>query len=216
MKVHVLCPFYRTHFANTLVRYFESEGVEYYPIVAPKEDIEFGVPWVHNIRVKELEPGEQCFRKFNDFIDTQSICDNDYYAFACDETVFEPGFFEIIKNQTAKVIFVSAYRGDTVPNDGSTPHAAHTHYVRSEEDIRVGYIGLGQFIVKGSVLKRVRFKIDAPVCDGEFAVLLSHRYKGNVAFLTDWFVFSNYLQRGRFTNKEALLKSNWELPEWIE
>jgi hypothetical protein len=35
-------------------------NIEWYPIVAPKEDVEFHRSWIHPVKVKELEPGEQC------------------------------------------------------------------------------------------------------------------------------------------------------------
>ena len=215
MILHILCPFYRVNLAKTLVKYFEPEKIEYYPIVAPKEDIDFGVSWVHNIRVKELNTGEQCFRKFNDFADNQSIYDNDYYAFVCDETVFEPGFFYIIRNQTGDVIFFSSYRGDSIPSDGSTPHLPGVFYVKSKNDVRIGTIGLGQFIIKGSVFKKTRFKVDKSVCDGEFAVELLYGNNGRIAYLPNSFVFSNYLQPGRFTDESKFIKSHWKLPEII-
>jgi hypothetical protein len=215
MKVHVLCPFYRIHFAKTLLHYYRPEKIEYYPIVAPKEDIQFGEDWVHSVRVKELEPGQQCLRKFNDFIETQEIHNDDYYGFACDETVYEPGFFDMLRRQTAKIVMCSSYRGDSVPRDGSAPHPATPLIIKDKRDIRAGHIGLGQYFITGEILRYVRFGINSSCSDGHFAEMLRHNFDDMITFLPNWFVFANYLQPGRFTRKDRFLKPHWELPRYV-
>jgi len=215
MDIHILSAFYRTHFIKTLIHYYEPENIIYHAIVAPERNATFDVDWMRPVYTKELYPGEQCYRKFNDFIDTQPIIDNDYYGFVCDECVYEPGFFDVIRQQTAKIIMYSSYRGDSIPNDGSPPHPAEPLIIKEYKDVYAGHIGLGQFIVNGEILKQMRFKLHDESCDGYFAEELVKRFATDIVFLPNWFLFANYLQPGRHTKKNSFLKPHWELPKII-
>jgi hypothetical protein len=216
MKIHILTPFYRIHLAQTLIHYYEPMGIEWYPIVAPKEDIPFDRDWIHPIHVTELAPKETCARKFNDFLDTQEVIDNDYYGFMCDDNMYEPEFFDVIRKQTAKILIVSAYRGDTLPPDYTVArHGTNILKITSLKNIRIGQIDYCQYIIKGKIFKQNRFDTFNKVNDGVYAVNLRLTYPNDIVFLPDSYVFFNYLQPGRYTTTSTFVKSTWSLPNII-
>jgi hypothetical protein len=230
MKIHVLTPFFRKHLIPTLIRYLEPHNIEWYPIIAPNEQIDlkkenlselFNREWIHPVVVKDFDPREGSFRKFNDFLDTQEIIDDDYYCFMSDDDGYEPGFFDVIRKQTARVIMCSMYRGNHLPTADKTcaPHSTSPLFMRNIEDIRFCHVGQEQFIIKGEIFKKHRWSNhgtrNAPV-DGAYAIELKEKYKDEILFLPDLFVFFNYLQPRRYNKRQRqrkpLLKSTWEFP----
>ena len=217
MKIHILTPFWRTYLAPTLIHYLEPMGIEWYPVVAPKEDIPFDRDWIHPIHVDELVPPTTCARKINDFLDTQEVINDDYYGFMCDDNMYEPGFFDIIRQQTAKILIVSAYRGDTIPPDRTIArHSTSILRITSLKGIRIGQIDYCQYIIKGEIFKQNRFDIYNKVTDGAYAVHLRLTYPNDIVFLPDSYVFFNYFQPGRYTTAKTFVKSTWMLPEIIK
>jgi hypothetical protein len=215
MKIHIITAFYRVHLAQTLIHYLEPMGIEWYPVVAPKEDIPFDKEWIHPIHVNELLHNEFPYRKINDFLDTQEVIDDDYYGFMSDDNMYEPGFFDIIKTQTAKIIICSLYRGDTIPNDDAISKYPPTILKPvTLKNIRIGHIDLAQYIIKGEIFKKNRFNISTPVADGLYAVNLRINYQNDIVFLPDSYVFFNYFQIGRYTKKDTFIKDTWELPKY--
>ena len=214
MDIHILTPFYRKDLAASLIHYWRSCGIKWYPLMAPSDWMEFDEDWIYPIRVGELKPGDNCFVKVDEFSTTQPIIDNDYYGVTCDETVYEPGFFDILYQQTAKVVMCSSYRGDSIPNDGSAPHPTHPLIINGPDDVQYCKIGMGQWFVKGSVLRNLRYNDSDRRDDGHYALALKQNFPNDIVFLPDWFSLANFLQKGRHTNKEAFLKPHWELPEF--
>jgi hypothetical protein len=217
MRVHIISAFYRKQLVPTLVNYFEPMNIDWYP-VCDYNDIEIfkdnTKTWIHPILCPPLKlPGDQAFKKLNDFIDQKIIIDNDYYCFCGDDDMYEPGFFDVIKQQTAKIIFTSIACGDTIPP--TSPHNIHPMIIRTFDDIAICRIGLPQYIIKGEILKQIRFKNEQPYDDGTFAVELKTRFPNDCIFLPDLFAFGNYFEPGRYTNDNWKLKSNWELPKII-
>jgi hypothetical protein len=84
------------------------------------------------------------------------------------------------------------------------------------KDIALNQIGFAMFTVKGSILKQTRFGIWYGGDDGLYAENLKQRWPNEIVFLSDWFVFGNYLQPGRHTDKAKFLKPTWELPVYIQ
>ena len=215
MDVHILTPFYRKELAATLVHYWRACGIKWYPLMAPSDSVEFpNEDWIFPIMVNELKRGDNCFVKVDEFRTTQPIIDDDYYGVTCDETIYEPGFFTTLREQTAKVVMCSSYRGDTTPRDGSAPHPTTPLIIRGLNNIRYCAIGMGQWFVKGDVLRSVPYIEGQRKDDGHYALELKRLYSNEIKFLPEWFSLANYLQKGRHTKKERFLKSNWELPEF--
>lgn len=235
MNIHVICPFCRVWLIPTLIHYLEPMGIQWYPVVAPKEDVDFGPhEWIHPTRTHELEFDKDfCWRKVNDWLDIWGgyINDNDYYCFMGDDDMYEPGFFEVVRQQTAKILVVSASLGDSkpqVPDEkmvalresiGETrnieQHPPGYLYVRSLADIRVCNTGFGQYILKGEIFKQTRFRNKHKWDDGRYGEMLKRRWPEHIKVLPNLFMFGNFLQPGRYTTKDAFLKPNWELPRII-
>lgn len=188
-------------------------NVEWYPVLCDKEkDIDFGKSWVHPVLVPDLLPTDQCYRKINDFIDRREIIDDDYYGFMNDDNCYEPGFFDVVRQQTSKILIYSAYRGDASPYVPRDRHAATTLQINKLEDVKAGHIDLCQMIVKGSIFKQYRFDNTSGYGDGWYAERLVKNHPNDITVIPNLYAFFNFFQPGRFTDKTKFLKSTWELP----
>jgi len=215
MEIHILTPFYKKDLAASLVYYWRQHNIYWYPLMAPSDYVEFpNEDWIRPTMVEELKKGENCFVKVDYFRNHYPIIDSDYYGVTCDETMYEPGFMDILKQQTAKIVMCSSYRGNAVPRDGSAPHPTTPLIIKGLQNIKYCGIGMGQWFVNGEILKTVPYKEGHRYDDGHYAVELKKRYGTDIVFLPDWFSLANYLQKGRHTKKERFLKPNWELPEY--
>jgi len=218
MNIHVITAFYRIHLAKTLIHCLEEFLIHWHPIYSEKEFYPFNKFWIHPLLVKELLPTDYAYRKLNDFIETQEIIDDDYYSFMGDDDMFEPGFFdkirEICKTEKSEIIFYSVARGNTTPACDVAQHPCHPLIPNSLNDIRVCNVGL-QFILKGNILKQVKFNNTHIWDDGILAEHLKNKFGSKIKFAPDLFVLGNYFQPGRYTDNSALLKSTWKLPEII-
>lgn len=217
MRVHLISAFYRKHLLPTLVHYFKPMSIDWYP-VCDYNDIEVfrnnTETWIHPVLCPPLKlPGDQAFKKLNDFIDQKIIIDDDYYCFCGDDDMYEQGFFDEIRKQTSNIIFVSVCGGDTIPP--TSPHNTAPLIIRSVDDIAICRIGLPQYIIKGHILKQMRFKNEQPYDDGTFAVELKTKFPNDLKFIPDLFAFGNYFEPGRYTNNNWKLKAHWELPKII-
>jgi len=225
MNIHVLCPMYKMHLVPTLIHYFEPMGIQWYPILTPSETIRFKSKeiqkiistktWIHPVYVNELPPKATCCQKFNDFLTQHKILDNDYYTFMCDDNMYEPGFFDVIRQQSAKILICSLYRGDTIPNDNGQPHPTFILRHHKISSIRPGLIDYAQYIIKGEIFKHHPFDPYINMTDGVYIQTLCHKYPNNVTFLPDLYAWFNYFQPGRYTTKNPFPKSHWELPKII-
>lgn len=218
MNIHVICPFYRKHLLTTLIHYLEPMGIIWHPVCDPVDIEPFennALEWVRPLLCEPLIIGsDQCYRKINDFIDAGGIIDDDYYGFMGDDDMYEPCFFNVLRRQTARIIINSNYRGDTIPDDNAVvKHGAYPLIMSGLKDIFAGNIGFAMYFVKGETLKQTRFGNENGNDDGHYAEMLKARWPGDIVFLPESFVFGNYFQLGRFTSKEAFIKSGWELPE---
>lgn len=218
MKIHILTPFYRRYLSKTLVHYLEPMGVEWYPICAPGEDMLIEKPWIHKVNVEKLVNKQNAWKKINDFVDMHEIDENDYYGIMCDDNMYEPGFFDIIRQQNAKIIMFSMYRGDRVPVElPDVPHPASTLIINGPGAVRPGNIDIMQYIMKGDIFKTHRFDIyDHAYSDGHYAVHFRDEHLDEIKFIPDLFALFNYFQPGRYTRPELFLKPTWKMPEIIE
>ena len=235
MDIHILTPFYRKKLAKTLVHYWQQQDIKWYPLMAPKDVVEFNEDWIIPVKVNELVLGASipdslcCFDKIDDFRNAhqQTIIDEDYYGITCDETLYEPGFMGILRQQTAKVVVCSAYRGDKTPGCDTTDinwyrrmNPPPVCIVNHISQLKRNNIGMGQYFVKGEIFKDLPYvEWSSDKCtrsdDGHYIVELKKRYPNDIAFMTNWFSFSNYLQPGRWNTTKKCIKPNWELPKYV-
>jgi hypothetical protein len=217
MKIHVGTQFHREGLLKTLIHNLEPMGIEWYPVCDSEEIKAFETnnkPWIHPILCKPLQsPPEHACRKLNNFLDGIEIDDNDYYCFLDDDSMYEPGFFDVIRQQTSKIIFCSLSRGDSIPV-GAHPHPTYPLIIRGLNDVRVYNIGMCQYIIKGEIAKKVRFRNQNNFDDGIFAENLKRLFPHDCHFLPDLFVFGNYFEPGRYNNNWKI-KSHWKGPEII-
>ena len=216
MKIHVITPLHRVYLVPTLIHYLKPMGVEWYPIMAPSELVEFDEEWIHPVNVRERKPREGIAYKQNHFIETQEIIDEDYYCNMMDDDMYEPGFFDVIRTQKAKIIVFSLYRGDKIPNDNQMRHPATTIRAAKIRMMRPGHIDVMQYIVKGEIFKKHKFVVEHFMADGLYAQMLAETYPNEIVFLPDWYGLFNYFQPGRHNSKEAFPKPNFELPKIIK
>lgn len=219
MNVHILCPFYRKHLFRTLLHYYSSMNIVFHPICDYVDIEQFEgntLPWVKPMLCPPLKkdhaglPVEQCYKKFNDFIDVGDIVDSDYYGFVCDDDMYEQGFTDLLKQQTADIVYNSGYRGDKIPDDGSCPHPAWPLIISGRKDVRTSNIGLGMFSVRGRVLKRTRFNTVTCIGDGLYAESLLTM--GSLSFVPRGFILKNFFQPGRYTDATKFPKPTWKMP----
>jgi hypothetical protein len=221
MNIHIITPFHRENMIKTLIKYMEPMNIIWYPVCDPDEIQSFeGIneDWIRPVLCPPLIiPPDQAFRKLNDFLNAAEIIDKDYYAFMGDDDMFEPGFFDVIKQQTAKIIFCSLARGDTIPAEaeGAGRHPVYPLIINGPEDVRVFNIGLMQFIIKGEIARQVRFNNTSNHDDGKMAEFLKNTFPDDIVYLPGWFGFGNYFEPGRYTNNNWKLKPEWKLPEII-
>lgn len=226
MRIHLLCAFYRKYLYKTLLSYYEKENIIFHPI-CDEVDIEpfkdNNLDWVQPYICPPLKiPGDQVYKKFDYFLDENTIVDEDFYGFIDDDSMYEPGFFsELRKQESFDVVYNSNYRGDKIPQDGSVGHDTAPLIIRKKEDVYPNNIGLAMYFVKGKILKitqnnkmLVRFGNNWSGDDGLFAQKLLN-FTNNIHFMSDWFVLGNYFQPGRHTDKSKFLKSSWSLSEII-
>lgn len=206
--VHVICAFYRQYLLPTHIHYLENTGIEW---IAACDDVDITPlkdnkkEWIKPILVPPLKiPGDQVYKKFNDCIDRIDIVDEDYYCFMGDDDSYEPGFFDVIRRQDSPIILTSASGG-----------VGHPLVIHSFMDVRVGNINLQQYILKGSVLKQMRFNNNTPEDDGRFAEELVRRYPSQIKIISDSYTFMNYFQPGRYNGDRWKIKSTWENPKII-
>ncbi len=205
MKFHAIMPFYRKHLAPILTKWFESMDVIWHP-VCDHIDIEpfIGntIPWIQPILCEPLKiPGDQCYRKINDFIEAPStiIVDEDYYGFIHDDDMYVPGFINKVKQQTAKIICFSASRGEICPNDDAIYKWPPIPLILEKlDDIRVANIDMCQMIVKGEILRQTRFGNNSVCDDGHYAENLKSRWPNDILILPELGINFNYFQPGRY------------------
>lgn len=217
MNIHIICPFYRKYLLSTIIYYLEPTGIFWHPVCDPTDIKIFKnnkKNWIKPLLVEPFKPEEQCYRKINDFIEKETIIDNDYYGFMGDDDMYEPGFFNVIREQTAKIIFFSNYRGDTIPADDPSQHPIYPLIIDGPDKIRTCNIGMGMYILKGEILKQTKFDLTCIWDDGHYAEMLKERWPDDFICIPDLFVFGNYFQPGRFTTTKKFLKKTWELPNY--
>lgn len=221
MRIHIITPFYRRHLTDVLIKRLTPFDIEWHPICdsVDMQPFENGtLDWIHPLLVPPLQPSPMtAHRKCNDFIDAGDIADEDYYCFMGDDDMYEDDFFdvmrEIINNSHPGVIICSQYRGNATPACDVGRHPYHALVITKLEDIRAGNIGMPQYLVRGDVLKHVRFQEYEIWGDGFYAEELRRRFPNEIVFVPDSWCFGGYFQPGRYTDSATFRSPTWRLPE---
>lgn len=217
MDIHILTPFYRKHLLPTLIKYLKPMNIIWHPVCDPVDIQAFennSFSWIKGFLTKPIT--DSAYRKINDFIEAGHIIDSDYYCCMGDDDMFEPGLFDMVRQQTAKIIFISGSLGDSVPDSVQGGHQPRTLWIKKSSDIITGSIGFAQFIVKGEILKQIKFRLENCYDDGALCMELRDRWPNDYVIMSNWFVFGNYFEKGRYTNNNWKIKPEWENPVFYE
>lgn len=197
MKFHVITPVSRVDLLPRLIDSMKYFHIKWHWVWGEAEynwwalNSAFSVPAFVDITAATVDAElDICYAKINKFIQNRAIVDDDYYMFLCDDDMYPPFFFELLKYETADVIFVSMDRGQH-----NCIHPA-TKLIADPANVRVNQIGLEQMIVKGHVLKSLVFNAKSSKADGEMAMYLKANYK--VAYRPYLFVLFNFFEKGRW------------------
>jgi len=198
MNIHIVCPFYREYLLPTLIKYLEPMNIIFHPVVLPTEKVPMQRDWIIPLTA-DIKAYAIAYEKLNAFIERYPIADDDYYGFMGDDDMYSPGFFDVIRQQTANILVYSLYRGDSVPECDPEKHPTYALIMRQLQDMQVCNIGLLQYIVKGHILRQTRFNSNHKWGDGMYAEDLRNKFPNEIKFLPDLFAYGNYFQPGRFT-----------------
>jgi len=161
---------------------------------------------------------------FNEFI-SQGLEPETQYMILCDDDSVEEGFFEKIPD--TDVVITSMKRGDNVKENPAFP--SPVDLIAKPENMKIGWVGGEQCIVKGKVLRNFRYGLNY-VGDGVMVMRVVEEY--TPVYLPDVYVLFNYFQDGRyksFRRKPLVLfvgdyycaanpnmgKSEWETNIWM-
>jgi O-antigen biosynthesis protein len=202
VNVHLVSVFSRHGLLNTLLSLYRPMAIIWHLVQFQNEKLVVSAEnWVQPFIIpKDFHP-DLMIQANNYFIQNAEIVDEDYYAFAPDDDMYEPGVMDKIKQCTEDVVIISMKRGDHIPNDGTVPHGTDTLYACAE-NVRVNYIGGEQIFVKGHIFKKHLFVEDYYGADGLMAITLEERY--NVRYEPRLFVLFNYFQPGRWDSKSSI------------
>ena len=206
MNVHVIMPFYRKYLVQKLIDSFRPMNLIWHPICDEVDLQAFEnntLDWIKPVLCPPLNLGvDQCYRKNNDFINTQEIIDEDFYGFLHDDDMYVPGFIDKIRLQTAKIIFYSMDRGDVCPNDDAPVKWPAVPIILSAlSDVRVYNIDMCQMIVRGEILRQTQFGNSQHCDDGLYAESLKKRWPNDCIVMSEFGVRQNYFQKGRFLTR---------------
>ena len=196
---HIIMAFNRPHMVDIYTEFFWPHNIVLHPIMRdnivdwPNEN------WIKPITAPAVAEGtvDLLYTKCNYFIETQPINDEDYYMFLCDDDSIEDNVIPAIKEMNDDVIFISMKRGYHIDysRDPLSWHGTNTLYARPE-CVKVCNIGLEQFIVKGKILKEIRFR-DHNWADGYMCEYLKEHY--SVSYREDLFSLFNFYETVRWT-----------------
>lgn len=135
----------------------------------------------------------------NQFFQQHEFADSDWYTVLCDDDWLPDNYFDEIEqrvNAETEVIVTSMLRGQQTPDSGGHPTWKLT---ASAESLNYGFVGLEQGIFLGRALKNYRSKQPIALIDPNEAVLIRMAKAYRTQYLTDVFVWFNYLEPGRWS-----------------
>lgn len=187
MKFAVVTPFSRFGNGDILIKHLEPFGIIWHPVVRDKDLHKQGwaEEWIRPLIYVDALTFDVCYAKLNDFIASGLIENDVYYSFLNDDDFYEPGFFDKIRERCSgqePVIVVSMKTGN------------NSTLIADRKTMSEGFVGLEQLIIRGDILKGLRFAEDSHSADGKMAAQVA----GGAKYLPDVFVLFNYLELGRW------------------
>lgn len=192
--ITVVTPFQRKENLPFLVKVLE--GKANWIVLIDDENLKDIFPFWVTVKMMDKPPkrANLCPSNWliNEFI-AQGLERETQYMILCDDDSVEDGFFDKIPNED--VVICSMKRGDnTRPN----PHYdAPVDLLAAPGNVRIGFVGGEQCIVKGRVLKRFRYGLNA-VGDGVMVMRIAEEHP--ITYVPDAHVLFNYFEDGRFSS----------------
>ena len=204
MNIHLIMPFSRPENKDKLIEAYRPMGVILHPIMFEDERVEFTGEdkWIRPVIVAEksadckvLMPGTY---KRNQWIETYTIHDEDYYVTVDDDDMYEPNVFDEIKKMDDDIVIISMKRGHRTPKGvpETRKYPTDTLWARPE-NVHLGEISAQQSFVKGRIFKEHLHNEEFHCWDGELAV--HHKESGEqIAYRPDLFALFNYYEPDRW------------------
>ncbi len=195
-NLHIIMPFSRTHLKDKLLKMYYH--FSFHPIIFKDQITDFP-EWVAPLVVPDNPEGfDHCYHKLNQFIKKGDIQDDDLYMFMCDDDAIEREDLKAISLFNGEVLFISMLRGHKIPDNvtGFSRHPVNT-LIASPQNIQPTSIGLEQFVIRGKILKTLKFN-NSRTADGEMAVYLKD--KCQCEYAPEIFVKFNYFEPGRWVS----------------
>jgi hypothetical protein len=163
------------------------------PIILPEHARHFPKEeWIRPFVVSRdsIKYRDKCYGKINAVID-RGLDPERYYSVLCDDDLLPHDFFRKLGTPVKPITIVSMLRGQHAKFHPCHMFLAHpTH-------MRIDYVGLEQFIIRGDYFSRYRFE-DASNADGRFVQKVVNENQSQVAYRPDVNVYFNALEPGRW------------------
>ncbi len=204
--IHIITPFSRYHLLETLIEAYQPINyLIWHPVTfKDRPPVISAEPWIQPFISSKDHPKEIKYQtiSLNDFIREYKIVDDDYYATAADDDMYEPAVFEALQKMDDPVVIISMKRGNQIPEGTPVLRAYDVNTLfAAPENMAVGFIGGEQIFMKGSVLKSILFNEEnAQHADGLLAIQLAEAYA--VRYAPNLYALFNYYEPGRWDKKE--------------
>ena len=198
MEFSVITPFSRFENKDILIDHLKQFDITWYPILY--ENYDWGKSWIKPFICKLIKTKEIPYAKYNSFIESGLIEDNTYYSFLNDDDFYEPDFFDKIRLcfPTEQVIVVSMQRGNNTIHYENILRNHPTYTLpAAPQNMKECTVGIEQLIIKGSLLKTLKFDEDCSTADGKLARELKESGI-DIRYLPDVFIWFNYLEKNRW------------------
>lgn len=208
MTYHVITPLARFENLKPIMNMLEPMNIHWHVITDDDLGFSFNFQkdWIHSYVCPNGGRAfwERCNNSINWFLETQNIESGDMYCFLNDDDGYEPDFFKkietvrtdsrIIKDKS--VLICSMERGHQIPPGLVHPKDHPTTKLWATPSyMRLGWVGIEQIIIKGSILRNYRLPLE--ICgDGMFICNVLRRHEPiYVPNANAWF---NYFEPGRW------------------
>jgi hypothetical protein len=158
--------------------------------------------WINIIPVKNTPKGlDICYDKLNQYAEMGPDI-NDRYYILCDDDMVLKDIDVLAEKMTSEVLIISMKRGSFEKKRVFFRRVSHpiTTLIACPENMRIGYVGNGMYILAGNVLKENRFNAGSHVADGEFIIKAAAKYRTEYA-PDSYAVFNAYMD-GRWDIKD--------------
>ena len=198
-KLTLLMPFSRINSIHFYISLLKSINFKAILIIDNQEILEKlpQLPEYMEILFTENQPvkTDVVFWKINQAIE-KKVKDNVYYSVLMDDDSISKSMQNIKPKKNITIVSMKrGYRTPAVSNPLKA-HPAHTLYAHPS-NMKIGQIGAEQIILKGDLLKNLRFNEKSHTADGEMAEYLYKVYP-DIDYQPHRYILFNYLEKGRY------------------